>query len=189
MDIREYLKNVEYAISQAGWISSKSKDDMPTWEMALNMSGKVENSRIDEALEWARSKKPTNSYEKGMKEASLKEDINRADAPMVASIINSYDRYLEWLDTKESLKESSEFVGNIGDRVEVNIVHTEYEDGPGKFGPNNHYKMIDENGNYFYWRTKCGSLDNPTRIRGVIKEHLVYNGLKENILIRVKQLD
>ena len=86
-------------------------------------------------------------------------------------------------------KSTSEYVGNIGDKisVEVKLVGKYYYEG--FYGVTNIYKFVDNNDNIYVWKTstyKEIELNEVYTLRGTIKEHSEYKDEKQTILIRCK---
>ena len=96
-------------------------------------------------------------------------------------------------------KEKSGFVGNVGEKITIvgkMIVVTGYET---QWGYTTIYKIVDENGNTFIWKTSTFAqvIDNngyctpaveldKVKITGKIKDHNEYNGEKQTVLERCK---
>ena len=109
-----------------------------------------------------------------------------------------YDKYME-RKAKEELKEkernaaaqASNYVGNVGDKVEVfadavQLVTTiEHQ-----YGMTFLYKWTDESGNVFAWFASSAQglnlKKNGVRIRGTVKDHTEYQGVKQTILTRCR---
>ena len=88
----------------------------------------------------------------------------------------------------------SNYYGNIGDKIEMELTldHTAWYEN--NFRPWEHnttyiYNMVDDNGNVFVWKTSKGiGIENGTRltVKGTIKEHNEYAGVKQTVLTRCK---
>lgn len=98
----------------------------------------------------------------------------------------------------------SEYIGNIGDKVELDVKligRHEYHTHFTYYGEKNYiYTMEDANGNMLVWKT-ASLLDVPVkngeeidfihrgdmmRIKGTVKEHSEYKGDKQTVLARCK---
>lgn len=98
--------------------------------------------------------------------------------------------------TKEMKPEESEsnFFGNIGDKCEVTLTYVKSNGFESTYGYRTTIKYFhifkDENGNVFIWKT-TNSLykvepNTVITLKGTIKEHNVYKGIKQTELTRCK---
>lgn len=90
-------------------------------------------------------------------------------------------------------KTASEFVGEIGDKVEMRLTFTAYYTFETHYTYNGEvsyiYKFADENGNTIVWKTgKPMELKEGTEytVKGTIKAHSEYKGDKQTVLTRCK---
>jgi hypothetical protein len=107
---------------------------------------------------------------------------------------------LDWRnDIRETvwakIPETSKHVGNVGDKVEVEVTHTHTGSFESGFGHNGYYTVTtyvhtfkDADGNVFVWKTSSVSgFENETfRIKGTVKAHDEYRGVKQTVLTRCK---
>ena len=106
--------------------------------------------------------------------------------------------YYKIEDAENQLKantSTSEHIGNIGDKVEIPVVyiHTaSWETGYGGYWNSsitNLHTFKDENGNIIIWKTdKFIEADYGTKmtIKGTVKDHSEYKGIKQTALTRCK---
>ena len=85
---------------------------------------------------------------------------------------------------------TSEYIGNIGDRIEVEVTVDSAIELENKFGHTTMHVMTDVNGNCFVWTTasKHWAVGTQKHLRGTIKEHREYKRTKQNILTRCFEL-
>lgn len=108
-------------------------------------------------------------------------------------ILNDYVwEYIEDLRKKNAPKSESEYVGEIGEKFDSDVVlskiHT-YETHFTYYGELNFiYKFKDQNDNTIIWKTSNKDLEEGEtyRIKGTIKEHSEYDGDKQTVLTRCK---
>ena len=85
----------------------------------------------------------------------------------------------------------SEYVGNIKDKITVNVVVTGCTGFESQYGYMfvNTFKAVD-NDNVFVWITGTKSYDVGTKltITGTIKNHQEYRGIRQTVLTRVKEV-
>ena len=96
---------------------------------------------------------------------------------------------------EEARKARSQFVGSIGDKLEVKATLTakityEKENYYGYGMVDSHiFKFTDSDGNIFSWFTGSGlaeEVGDLVTLKGTVKKHNEYNGAKETILTRCK---
>lgn len=84
---------------------------------------------------------------------------------------------------------ASEYVGNIKDKVELEVVFQFRASWDSDFGTMNLYSFTDLNGNLIVWKTgnyfELESGDHVT-IKGTVKDHSEYKGEKQTVLTRCK---
>ena len=81
---------------------------------------------------------------------------------------------------------TSEFVGEIGQRLELFLTVDRKVELPGMYGISIMHIMHDEDDNVFIWTTASKSLDTNVEyhIRGTIKDHRTYKNVQQTILTR-----
>lgn len=88
---------------------------------------------------------------------------------------------------------SSEFVGEIGQKITVKVKLVKKKYFRSKYGTLvNSYIFLDQKDNVFVWftTTKPELLEgNMYILTGTIKNHIEYNGSKENVLVRCKLME
>lgn len=84
----------------------------------------------------------------------------------------------------------SEFVGSIGDRLELEVTITNAIQLDGNFGKSTMHIMEDQNKNVYVWITASKSWTPGTikKIRGTVKDHKIYKRVKQNILTRCMEI-
>ena len=85
----------------------------------------------------------------------------------------------------------SEFVGEVGDTVEVYCVFVKKATYSTKFGTMFVYTFEDEDENLFVWKTTTyfldsANLEDTVILKGTVKEHAKYKNQKQTILTRCK---
>lgn len=148
----------------------------------------VEETR--KALEWLEGQDEDNTYIHNLKTACANEWLSGRNLGILASLFPTYDRELEYQNQKRREAEQgklSQYVGKIGDRVEVRVgsvkLITSWET---MYGTTFIWKITDEAGNVFTWKTGNGIPEDCTSIKGTVKEHTEYRGVKQTELTRCK---
>lgn len=85
----------------------------------------------------------------------------------------------------------SEFIGNIGDRIEVVVTVEKAIEMNGYYGRSTMHVMHDYEGNVIMWTTSAKQLveGNEYTLRGTIKDHKVYKNEKQTVLTRCMVLN
>lgn len=86
---------------------------------------------------------------------------------------------------------NSEFVGNVGDRIEETLTVTKAITLESYYGTSIMHIMEDNSGNVYVWITKAKNYPEGkvVTLRGTIKEHKEYKGTKQTILTRCKEVE
>ena len=81
---------------------------------------------------------------------------------------------------------TSEYIGKIGDRIEITVTVSRVIEIENGFGHSNMHIMDGEDGNLYVWTTasKCWPEGSVKTIRGTIKDHRIYKNQKQNVLTR-----
>ena len=95
----------------------------------------------------------------------------------------------------KALKAISQFVGQVGEKIEMNVVYDHSGSWEQKsfagYGTDTMYIHVfkDENGNVLSWKTQnCVNLEKGTNVclKGTVKEHTEYKDEKQTVLTRCK---
>lgn len=123
----------------------------------------------------------------------LPEDVEPVKLPW--NLVGNEDGTLKNEDSVTAAVESliyepdiSEYQGNIGDRIERNIIVEKVTTFDGFYGPSTCYSMRDENQNIYIWITASTKtvLEESQKytLKGTVKEHKIYKSKKQTILSR-----
>ena len=106
------------------------------------------------------------------------------------------NKIIEKQTEKERQNTLSNYVGNIGDKINIKGTVTITGYYTTEYGIVNIYKITDENGNVFIWKTTAGfkfkgtTIDTDTidtiELTATVKDHNEYNGQKQTIITRAK---
>lgn len=95
-----------------------------------------------------------------------------------------------WLNDNVEIRArvESEWVGEIKEKVELDVYIDSVRTLDGTYGLTYMYKMTDSNGNDILWYASRNALEglNNIKIIGTVKSHGEYNGRKQTVLTRVK---
>lgn len=146
---------------------------------------------VSEYLDWLEKQDTTSTYIHDLKIILSGEYIRQKDVGFAVSLIPSYNKAME-IETrkkKEYVDDSiSEYVGNVGDRITIDSPEIKcISSWETEFGVTFLYKIKDENGNVYIWKSSNGcNTDNVGELKGTVKEHSEYNGIKQTVLTRCR---
>ena len=125
--------------------------------------------------------------------------IDKKYTNMVISAISAYNKAMNIISErklKHDKEMESKHIGTVGEKIEFVLkaikVLTSWESYFGYYPTTTYmYKITDENGNIYIWQTtKNVNIENclksTTTVKGKIKEHSEYNGVKQTILTNCK---
>lgn len=96
------------------------------------------------------------------------------------------DKLKEIVDVLLYGESDSQFIGSIGERLELVVNVAKAISFDGAYGKTTMHIMHDDCGNEYIWTTgsKTLTVDNIYHIRGTVKDHRVYKGTNQTILTR-----
>ena len=91
-------------------------------------------------------------------------------------------------EIRYSKVDAGEFIDEIGDRGEYDLVIEKAVPLEGYYGSSTMHIMKDDCGNTFVWTTAAKTLEvgKLYRLKGTVKEHKIYRGVKQTVLTRCK---
>lgn len=144
------------------------------------------------ALAWLAEQAEENNYMHNLKIACALKYIPLKHLGITASLFPTYNRELEReaeRRTQEKAAQASDWVGCVGSRVEVKVAEIAAVTGwETQWGYTKIYKIVDEAGNVFTWKTSAWVEDDIKTIKGTVKSHNEYRGTKQTELTRCKCL-
>lgn len=144
----------------------------------------------DKALEWLATQEESNNYMHNLKTACAIDYVTIDKIGLLASLFPTYNRELEYQKAKAEeakVNASSQFVGEVGQKVEFKIASAKVVAGwSTQFGYTSIYKIVDEEGNIYTWKTTGGIPEEVTVIKGTVKAHNEYRGIKQTELTRCR---
>jgi predicted histidine transporter YuiF (NhaC family) len=117
---------------------------------------------------------------------------------ILASLFPTYNRELEYQAEKAERERkraaemaseaNSRHIGTVGDRITINVNSvkcvTSWET---EYGVTRIYKIVDEAGNVYTWKTGNFIAEEDVKtIKGTVKEHNEFRGIKQTELTRCK---
>lgn len=125
----------------------------------------------------------------------IPEDVEPITLPweMVGNSDESLKNESEVIAAVESLiydPGTSEFQGEVGERLELILTVEKAIELEGYYGRSTMHIMNDYDGNCYVWTTSAKHWEPETEhhIKGTVKEHKIYKGTKQTVLIRCREL-
>jgi len=150
----------------------------PKYEVTLETLTKVK-----EIKEFISNLEDKDDYTHNIKTLLQTEYVDNKNLGLVVSAVGYYLRETE-LKNIQKEESNSEYIGSIGDKIEFTSDTTVISSYYTEYGITYIYKFIF-NGNVIIWRTNK-KLDGTLTIKGTVKEHSEYNGIKQTVITRGK---
>ena len=134
---------------------------------------------------------PDEPYYNNLKTVLANEYIPLDKLGLLVSAPKAISRYYElkkMQEEKEKLAKSSNYIGDVGEKISVNFVSgREVACCETQFGLLHIYEFKDSNGNTVVWKSSS-SKDIPEIgvVAGTVKAHEEYNGIKQTVILRAK---
>ena len=145
-----------------------------------------------ESLVWVLGQDDESEYIHNLKTIAFAKYCRYKDFGLLASLPNAYLRWKHEKKREEAQAKtvsSSNYVGNIGDRLEINTKDfVNVSCWNTQFGTTYLFKFHDEDGNEFIWYASrdFANLERVNKVIGKVKSQQEYNGVKETVLTRCK---
>ena len=143
------------------------------------------------ALREAVTELPDEQYYNNLKTILANEYVPLDKLGLLVSAPKAISRYYEskkMQEEKEKLAKSSNYIGEVGEKISVNFVSgREVACCETQFGLLHIYEFKDANGNTVVWKSSS-SKDIPEIgvVAGTVKAHEEYNGIKQTVILRAK---
>lgn len=134
---------------------------------------------------------PDEPYYNNLKTVLANEYIPLDKLGLLVSAPKAISRYYElkkMQEEKEKLAKSSNYIGEVGEKISVNFVSgREVACCETQFGLLHIYEFKDASGNVIVWKSSSGKeIPESGKISGTVKAHEEYNGIKQTIILRAK---
>jgi len=155
---------------------------------------------VTKVITWAKNldeeNKTLNDYLYNINLLTKEEKMEYKNIALAASILPTYFKTMERIEKqqkqeKEKEKQTSNYVGNIGDKItNVDVTYIKGFSFDSMYGTQYIHKFKDEIGNIFIWKSNNSLFDvkedERVKISGRIKEHSIYRDEKQTVLTRCK---
>lgn len=160
------------------------------YESGFNADSDEAKAETAAALAWLAEQTESNNYMHNLKTVCALDYIGGKHLGITASLFPTYNRELAREDERrrqEKAAQASEWVGSIGSRIEFKVTEITCITGwETQWGYTKLYKITDEAGNIFTWKTSSWVEDGIKTIKGTVKAHNDYKGTKQTELTRCK---
>ena len=200
IETRDYLTKCIAEIRKNGYKNSFDKNPTKYAARTVKCVTEEDEAIADKVIDLFKNYKAEVSFDQNIKTAVTQEYCKVADG----FVAYAYVAYLKIMENesfkrkKEEEKVVSQFVGNVGDKVNLTVKVVHAGGYSTQFGYTNIWRFTDDNGNVFVWKTqndidgmwdyKEDKWNHNKRytVVGKIKEHSEYNGEKQTVLTRCK---
>lgn len=184
-----------YKMEHGGRFFPKEKERIQEEMESVSFNAEAEYNAelVKEALAWLASQEVSNNYMHNLTTACNLEYTTWKNLGILASLFPTYNRELEYQaekaeqERKKASEQSSEYVGEVGDRIEIEVESmacvTSWET---MYGVTLIYKIVDVNGNVYTWKTSKYVDDDISMVKGTVKAHTEYRGVKQTEITRCK---
>lgn len=182
----------DYYLVDRGWgdriVREKRMNEMES--CGFNPNSPEAAQETENALAWIAEQPEDNNYMHNLKTAAALEYSSFKRLGILTSLFPTYNRELK-KEVKRREEEkaagASEWMGAIGERITVKVAKISCVTGwETQWGYTKIYKIEDEAGNIFTWKTSNWVDEKLTVIKGTVKEHNEYRGAKQTELTRCK---
>lgn len=164
-----------------------------------NAESDENKKELAKMIEWLKNTDNDGQYISNLKIAVADTMCEYRDFGLIVSLPSAYFKAMEKENDriareqrnaeKMVLKANKQYVGRIGERIDINIQNIECVTSfDTLYGTMRIYRIEDKNGNALIWKTSnfIDRVDKVTNIKATIKDHSEYNGEKQTELSRVK---
>lgn len=140
-------------------------------------------SDVADALAWLDTQKATGGYIHNLKTVMAMEYTSEGNLNLLVSLFGAWEKAKH----DEAEKKAHQWVGEIGKRIEFRIMDYQILGTWQTFyGSKSLYKIFDEEGNIFLWRSATGLYqgDIGCVCRATLTDHTEYKGIRENVVTR-----
>ena len=166
-------------------------------EVGFNADSDEAKKMVADALAWLDTQESTNDYMHNMKVVTSLPNTTYNRFGLLVSLFPTYNRDLEREAARRAEAEqgkTSEWVGEVKDRITVDVESikclTSWDSCFDGYHETTTYiwKIVGKDGNIYTWKTSKWMDEDrhPVSIKGTVKEHKEYRGVKQTELTRCK---
>lgn len=169
-------------------------------KVSFNPDSAEAKEMVSSALAWINSQEAINDYMHNLKTVCSLNYNPWNRIGILVSLFPTFNRELEIQARKAEAEakakkeaQNSKHVGSVGDRIQINVQSvkclTSWVNTFGYYPTTTYlYKIVDQEGNVFTWKTSnfIDEENLPKMIKGTVKEHSEFRGVKQTVLTRCK---
>lgn len=198
---RDRVSDYMDVIYNRGWLTAARKEDIRKEmdEVGFNPDSEYATKSTSDAMEWIKTQDdPSNSYLFGLNIICSEAYQEYRNFGMLVSMPIAYDRHLKDIAYQEKKRQereadprqNSEYQGNKGDKLQITCKTFEFVRAfDSDLGTSWLYTWTDENDNVYTWYSSNPiDLDKikVERIKGTVKAHNEFRGIKQTAMTRCK---
>ena len=183
------------------WRLYWGRKDKATEYIELEMPEKFDvysdevTEKVAAIIDYFKNQEEESSYMRNLKIYANSQYVENKDFGYIVSMVPTYTKHLEGVARQaakdkqaQAEKVLSQYVGNVGDRIDVEVDSivciSSWEN---MYGITHLYKILDTVGNVYVWYASNGiDTDEVKKLKGTVKSHDKYNGVKQTTLTRCK---
>lgn len=169
-------------------IKAEIRDEME--KVGFDHNSDRAKADVDAALAWLDAQTDNNNYMHNLKVACALDYDGGKNLGILASLFPTYNRNLEIEAERRKRAESekiSDWVGAVGDKVTVDVDNvaciTSWET---MYGTTYVWKITGKDGNIFTWKSSRYLCSDVKVLKGTVKEHKEFRGVKQTELTRCR---
>ena len=172
--------------------SDREKINLAVVRLTVYMTSAEESISNDIiALRETVTELPDEPYYNNLKTVLANEYVPLDKLGLLVSAPKAISRYYElkkMQEEKEKLAKSSNYLGEVGDKISVNFISgREVACCETQFGLLRIYEFKDENGDTVVWKSSSSKeIPESGVITGTVKTHEEYDGIKQTVVLRAK---
>jgi len=188
-DVREVLAYAIQEVGKYGYIKASephsTKDRVET-DFSCEEEVKPENlTRAEAIVAWVKAQDDFSDYMANCKAICQCESVEAKRFGYLCYLPVAYDKAME--RERQKMQSCSEYLGEVGKRLDVAVkemhIVTSWES---VYGTTFVYKIVDTCGNILTWKTSVMVPDEVKTLKGTVKAHSEYRGVRQTELTRCK---
>lgn len=201
--LEEFLARTVQVINKYGWVSRSEANFPHALERKIATADRVlehydafevtkeEEDFADVVIDWVKNQADNNDYTNNLKQIADVGFVTVKTSGYAASMVSSYQRYVEKAN-RLTVGENSVHIGNIKDRLELNVTVLSIKFSEGYYGRVEIHRFLDDNGNILVWFANAHSSmseGQSYKVKATVKKHDEFNNTKQTIVNRVVILE
>ena len=159
----------------------------------INEINKIKDEKVEEIINTVKKIKVTNDFIRNIHNILSNTTVADSFLGFAVYIYQLYIKEKTKEDAKEELKgKMNSFIGNKGDKLQFKAKYVKWHRVYGYYGARYYHTFEDDKGNFFIWSTNKSLSEinegDLVELKGILKEHTNFNGIKQNMMTRCKIL-